>query len=148
MLGSRKNGGMEDEEVDITPMIDITFLMLIFFLVTSTPDQKTEIELAEALHGNAVSQRESIMFSIAFAGLEQSPVYAADGKIPEAALSDDLEKQDTEIQEEVSQGMSEGKENVIIKADKAVPYRNVDRIIKSVSKSEGIKIHLAVLDTE
>ena len=148
MLGTRNKGVVEDEEVDITPMIDITFLMLIFFLVTSTPDQKTSIELAEALHGNAVSQRESIVFSVAFAGLEQAPVFAADGKIPEAALSDDLEKQDEQIQEEVSAGMSEGKENVIIKADKAVTYRNIDRIIKSVSKSEGIKIHLAVLDTE
>lgn len=148
MLGSRNKGVVEDEEVDITPMIDITFLMLIFFLVTSTPDQKTSIELAEALHGNAVSQRESIVFSVAFAGLEQAPVFAADGKIPESALSDDLEKQDEQIQEEVSAGMSEGKENVIIKADKAVTYQNIDRIIKSVSKSEGIKIHLAVLDTE
>ena len=148
MLGTRNKGVVEDEEIDITPMIDITFLMLIFFLVTSTPDQKTSIELAEALHGNAVSQRESIVFSVAFAGLEQAPVFAADGKIPEAALSDDLEKQDEQIQEEVSAGMSEGKENVIIKADKAVTYRNIDRIIKSVSKSEGIKIHLAVLDTE
>lgn len=147
MFGQRKKSA-EDEEVDITPMIDITFLMLIFFLVTSTPDQKTEIELAEALHGSAVSQRESVVISVAFAGLAQSPVYGADGKIPEAILSDDLEKQKEQITELVSQGKDEGKTNVIIKADKAVAYRNIDRVIKSVSATEGIKLHLAVLDTE
>ncbi len=147
MFGQRKKSA-EDEEVDITPMIDITFLMLIFFLVTSTPDQKTEIELAEALHGSAVSQLESTIISIGFAGLEQSPVYGADGRIPEAILSEDFEKQKEQITKLVSQGLSEGKTNVIIKADKAVAYRNVDRVIKSISATEGIQLHLAVLDTE
>ncbi len=47
----------EDFEMDITPMIDITFLLLIFFLVCSTADQDTAIELAKARHGKAVGEQ-------------------------------------------------------------------------------------------
>lgn len=147
MFGKRKKM-VEEEDVDLTPMIDVTFLMLIFFMVTSTPDQKTEIKLAEALHGSAVSQRESVIISVAFAGLAECPVYGADGKIPSAILSSDLEKQKEQIIDLVTKGRDDGKTNVIIKADKAVAYRNIDRVIKSISATEGIKLHLAVLDSD
>jgi hypothetical protein len=32
----RKKAGIADADLDITPMIDVTFLLLIFFMVTST----------------------------------------------------------------------------------------------------------------
>jgi hypothetical protein len=32
-----------EEELDITPMIDVTFLLLIFFLVASIPDAQTSV---------------------------------------------------------------------------------------------------------
>ena len=47
--------------MDMTPMIDITFLLLIFFLVSSHPDQATSIALPKAQHGDAVSQRIDVL---------------------------------------------------------------------------------------
>lgn len=135
----------DDDEMDITPMIDITFLMLIFFLVTSTPDQQTAIELPEAQNGSPVSQLTSTVFTVADGGMEASPVYEADGKIEAHRLSEDEDKQKTEIKEAVEAGMLEDKSDVIIKADKAVRCREIDRVMKAVSKVEGIKIHLAIL---
>lgn len=129
-------------------MIDITFLMLIFFLVGSTPDQKTAIELPEALYGKAVAQLESVVFTIAEGGLDQSPVYEADGKLPEFLLSKNPEAQAEQIREAVARGKREGKNDVIIKADRGVTYRNVARVMSHISEIEGIKLHLAVLDTE
>ena len=41
----------QETELDITPMIDITFLLLIFFLVASTPDLQVEVKLPPARHG-------------------------------------------------------------------------------------------------
>lgn len=138
----------ESEDIDITPMIDVTFLMLIFFLVTSTPDQQTAIRLPEALHGNAVSQLESVVFTIAEGGLDAAPVYNADGKVPESILSSDLDRQAEQIREAVETGFRANKTDVIIKADRGVTYRNVSRVIASASQVEGIKLHLAVLDTD
>ena len=147
-ISGKKNANAEDEDIDITPMIDVTFLMLIFFLVTSTPDQQTAIELPPALHGEAVSQLESVIFTIAEGGLDNAPVYEADGKVPEFALSDDLDTQAEQIREAVEKGFLENKTDVVIKADRGVTYRNVARVISSVSQVEGIKLHLAVLDSE
>lgn len=147
MFGDRKKPKVDDE-VDITPMIDITFLMLIFFMVTSTPDKNSEIKLAEALHGDAVSQRDSTVITIAFAGFDQSPVYAADGVVPGAVLSEDFDTQTKQITDEVSKGLSDGKSNVIIKADRAVAYRHVDRVIKSISVTPGVQLYLAVLENQ
>ena len=38
----KKARAATDAEMDITPMIDVTFLMLIFFLVASTPDSRAD----------------------------------------------------------------------------------------------------------
>ena len=55
-LLSVRGRAREDVEMDITPMIDITFLLLIFFLVCSTADQETTIEMAKARHGKGVGE--------------------------------------------------------------------------------------------
>ena len=136
-----------DAEMDITPMIDITFLMLIFFLVASTPDQQTAIQLPKANHGVGVSQLHSVLFTVGEGGLDHAPVYAADGKIPKFQLSDSLGERNQQIRAAVEKGFLENKSNVVIKADKTVAFREVSRVIKEVSKIEGVKIHLAVLET-
>ena len=40
-----------DAEMDFTPMIDMVFLLLIFFLVASKIDQATSVKLPPARHG-------------------------------------------------------------------------------------------------
>lgn len=148
LAAAAKRRAEDDVEMDITPMIDITFLMLIFFLVGSTPDKQTAIELPDALYGKAVAQLDSVIFTVAQGGLERAPVFEADGKIPEAALSDDPDEQAKQIRDAVAAGKREGKTDVVIKADRGVAYRNVARVISHVSEVEGVKLHLAVLDTD
>ena len=129
-------------------MIDITFLLLIFFLVTSVPDEDTSISLPEALHGDAVSQLNAVVFTIAQGSAEFAPVYAADGKIAEFALPEDDQGRDAAIQEAVEAGIAESKTDVVVKADRGVPYRHVASVIASVSRVSGANLHVAVLDTE
>src|SRR3569623_691137 len=118
----------EDTEMDITPMIDCTFLLLIFFTVTSTPDAQTALNLAPAKHGVGVSQRDSIIISIADNGeSEPAAVYLADGKVGEP-LKGTNEAQAAEIRKANEEGMAEGKKNVLIKAEKGVMHRDVSRV--------------------
>jgi biopolymer transport protein ExbD len=145
MLPRRKR--REDAEMDITPMIDITFLLLIFFLVCSTPDQNTSFELAEARYGKGVSERNSIFITVSAERADPAPVYLADG-INGESLPNDPELQREQIKEAVEKGRSEAKENVIIKADRNVAHRDVASVIKAVSQVEGAKIHLAVLEAD
>ncbi len=146
-LGRKKASDGEDD-MDITPMIDITFLLLIFFLVTSTPDQETAVVLPEALHGDAVSQLESVIFTIGESGLDVAPVYAADGKIASALLPEQEEPRNAAIRGAVEDGMAENKTNVVIKADRGVAYRHVADVISAISQVPGANLHLAVLDTD
>lgn len=147
-LLSGRRRSEDGDDVDITPMIDITFLLLIFFLVSSTPDKDTAIKLPEALHGTAVSQLESTVFTLAQGGLDVAPLYAADGKLPEALLPEDPEARSEKVQQAVQEGLDENKTKVVIKADRAVPYRHVSDLINQVSEVEGIELFLAVLDTD
>ncbi len=139
---------LEDVEMDITPMIDITFLLLIFFLVCSTPDQDTAIEMAKARYGRGVGERNSVIITISDEGIESAPIYLADGMVGEP-LPNDPEIQNEKIVEAVKTGRRDlAKENVLIKADRNVAHREVSKVIKAVSRVEGAKIFLAVLESD
>jgi biopolymer transport protein ExbD len=144
----RKRRQQEDVDLDITPMIDMVFLLLIFFLVSSTPDQKTAIELPPAQHGVAVSQYDAVIFTLGEGGLGAAPAYAADGRIPGTELPDEAASRFQRIREIVEQGFRDDKTKVVIKGDKNVAHRDVAQVIKAASQVNGVQIHLAVLETE
>ena len=58
----------DDDEMDITPMIDITFLLLIFFVVCSKMDPTQMGKIPEAQNGIAISAKESAVVFIEPAG--------------------------------------------------------------------------------
>jgi biopolymer transport protein ExbD len=140
----RRRAAREEEDIDITPMIDLVFLLLIFFLVSSIPDQQTAIDLPSAAHGGSVSQVHSVLFTVADSG----SVYAADGRVPGKELPDDAQARRAKVRELVEAGVREDKTDVVIKGDKNVAHREIAELIKSVSQVNGIKIHLAVMDEE
>jgi len=147
-LGARKRP-QEDTEMDITPMIDCTFLLLIFFTVTSTPDAQTALNLAPAKYGVGISQRDSVIISIADNGESQpASVYLADGKVGEplpAAPAD----QEAAIRKAVEEGLAEGKQEVLIKAEQGVLHRDVARVAAAAGGvSDTIKLNLAVMESK
>jgi biopolymer transport protein ExbD len=139
----------DNAEMDITPMIDVTFLLLIFFLVCSTPDQQSSVDLPKARFGTGVDKKNSVVITVSDEGIDTAPVYLADGKIAAAKLTDDADVQANLIERAVLRGKEdENKENVLIKADGNVAHREIARVIKAVSRVEGTKIFLAVLESD
>lgn len=147
-LGKRKRP-QEDTEMDITPMIDCTFLLLIFFTVTSTPDAQTALNLAPAKYGVGVSQRDSIIISIADNGESQpASVYLADGKVGEP-LSGTPADQEAAIRKAVEEGLAEGKKDILIKAEQGVLHRDVSRVAAAAGGvSDTVKLNLAVMESK
>jgi biopolymer transport protein ExbD len=136
-----------DDEMDITPMIDMTFLLLIYFLVVTTPDMRTSIDLPRASHGGAVSQRTATVITVGESGGGPATVYLADGKVESALAAGELPQQRDAIAEHVRRGLQDdNRTDVVIKADRRVPHREVARVMRSASLVEGIKLHLAVLE--
>jgi biopolymer transport protein TolR len=54
----------QDSELDITPMIDITFLLLAFFVVASKMQEQAPIPLPYAKHGEAIAAKDAVMINI------------------------------------------------------------------------------------
>ena len=157
---------------NMTPMIDIVFLLLIFFLVASIPDMQVEADLPPARHGVGVNPRSAIVFTLAErAGRESARVYLSDGKsgqpIPadlagqDAAidralrgasgvlLPDDIGEQEAIIRRAVSTGFHrDGLTTVLLKAEKGVLHRDVARVAQAVADAdaEGIQLNLAVYE--
>jgi biopolymer transport protein ExbD len=137
-----------DAEMDITPMIDCVFLLLIFFIVCSTMEQQSPIDLAEARHGRAVGERDAIIISVLGGGAEAAPVYLADGPVKDPLPNDEGVQREKILAYIEDEQLKEAKTDVLIKADKNVAHRDVARVIKAVSQVEGISIHLAVAESE
>jgi biopolymer transport protein ExbD len=137
-----------DAEMDITPMIDCVFLLLIFFIVCSTMEEQSPIDLANARHGKAVGERESVVISVGKGGIDAAPVYLSDGTFGEPLPTDPDKQRDRIVQFIEEERSKEAKNDVLIKADRNVAHRDVAQVIKAVSQIEGVNIHLAVAESD
>lgn len=54
---ARRRGKYEDPEINITPMLDIVFIMLIFFIVTTSFTKETGANIVKPLAEQAVELR-------------------------------------------------------------------------------------------
>jgi biopolymer transport protein ExbD len=139
---------VDDTEMDITPMIDITFLLLIFFIVAARLDQQAPVKLPMARHGTAVSLKSSVILTLAKGSGPTAEVYLSDGKSPDRLLAGgDLEAQTAAITDFVAQELAAGKETVLIKAEKDVRHRDVARVSRAVGKVRK-DLYVAVMEEQ
>jgi biopolymer transport protein ExbD len=122
----------EDDEMDITPMIDITFLLLIFFIVCSTMDPTKIGTIPEADNGIAIAAKNSAVIFIN-PGPDDSVILSRyDG----SEFSRDEDDQATEIIEYITSEMEvtrgESKRQVMLFGDGQVKVGQVTRIQKII----------------
>ncbi|MEM8733655.1 MAG: biopolymer transporter ExbD [Planctomycetota bacterium] len=133
-----------DDEMDITPMIDITFLLLIFFLVSSKMNAEQAVDLPKARHGGVVAGKESVIILMKRGTGDEAEVLKGDA----SPFSSDIEQQNAEIAEYVQQGIDAGKKHVVIKAEGNVRHGEIGRVSEAISESmeEGELINIAVME--
>ncbi|MEM1067416.1 MAG: biopolymer transporter ExbD [Planctomycetota bacterium] len=122
----------EDDEMDITPMIDITFLLLIFFIVCSTMDPTKIGKIPEADNGTAISSKDSAVIYINPGPDDTVILSRFDG----TEFSRDEDDQVTEIieyiTEEMEQSLGRSKRHVMLFGDAEVKVGQVTRIQKII----------------
>jgi len=140
----RRKSAADEAEMDITPMIDITFLLLIFFLVSSKMTTPGDVSLPKARHGVGIGADNAVILTIDATG----KVYKGDNKDAANLVQGDDEAQAEEIAAYVDDVMlGQSKDHVLIKAAKDVKHRVVSRVAKAVGKSEVAEtLNVAVLD--
>lgn len=140
---------LEDAEMDITPMIDITFLLLIFFLVASRLDEDAPVELPKARYGTAVAEKSSIPITLAQGSGDTANIFLADGRAADKQVnSSDLIIQEQEIVRYIEENLTAGKEHVLIKAEKGVRHRDVARVSDAVGKAGSGDLYVAVMEVQ
>lgn len=156
LLRERRRRRRDDVEMDITPMIDIVFLLLIFFLVASNPETSANVEMPEAKFGVPVAGVDAVTLVVQRGEAGSVRVVSEDGV---EIASGDIEAQRDAIVQYVLQGLLSGsqggrpKTTVLVKGDRQLKQREVQRVIDAVSQArqevETLEVfHLGILETE
>lgn len=135
-----------DAELDITPMIDIVFLLLSFFVVVSKMDPKLFTDLPLSKNGKAVITQYTVVLIVKRAGTDEPEVFA--GEKAEGKFTTKGEELYNDIVKYVKD-QTEGNPkltSVVIKAEKGVKNRYVDPVFKAAKEGapEGFEIRTGV----
>jgi biopolymer transport protein ExbD len=128
---------VSDSETDITPMIDMVFLLLIFFLVASKIDESTSVKLPPARHGVSIAQENAIVVIIKKGAGNAVIVARRDG----TPFSTDLATQDEEIATYVEAGLAGSPpferpmDTIIVKAEGSVKEGEVARVAEAIGRA-------------
>jgi len=122
-------------KIDMTPMVDIAFLLLIFFMASSQfdPPQKAPIKLPDSHSNLKVPESDVLVFSID----KDSHLYWQLGKNPQEET--DLAYLETLVME---QRRRNPRIRVAIKADKDCDYGVMEDIMATMQKTNTITFSL------
>jgi biopolymer transport protein ExbD len=118
-----------DPTFNMSSMTDIVFLLLIFFMLTSTLVTVSAIDVLLPKAGGKTENNKSVAVSITSGSL----FYIDKTKVSAASLEREILK---------SVGVDK-KKTIIIRGDKDVPYKNVMQVIDIANKNK-LKMILAV----
>jgi len=136
----------EDAHFDITPMVDLVFMMNIFFLVTWVTATLAEVDLPAARHCTAADPDTSVIFTVVAGDNHKALVYL--GELREGKQLDDNAQFEERIRQFVEEGKGQGKNTVLVKAEKNVLLRDIVRISSAAMVIEGLGLKLAVLEKD
>jgi len=139
-------GKHDDAEFDITAMIDLVFMMNIYFLVTFITAAMGGLELPTANHCFALDPETAVTITVA-PGLDpQSVLVSIDGAADATPITN-AAQQEERIAEAVAAGAQAGKKAVLIRAEKTIRLREMGRLAVA-ARHEGITLHLAVMEKD
>lgn len=139
----------EDDDMDITPMIDVTFLLLIFFMLAARMDPSREIKLPVAEFAASVSSRDAIVLTLAETDSDRVDIYLNTGKSQESLLTVSApEAQEAAITDYIRKTKLERPEvtKVIIQAERKIAHREVNRVARIAQAAGEMPMYVAVME--
>jgi len=129
-----------DGEFDITPMIDVTFLLLIFFMVSSTMQGEPDIDIPPAQHSLGIDAAGAAVVTILAPAnsSESAQIILGDVKGQAGNLN--------EVKQYIESHVREGRLQVVIKAEGDVPHGLVEDVARQIKSVEGVEIFMGVGD--
>src|SRR5262245_13293866 len=135
-----------DAEFDITAMVDLVFMMNIYFLVTFITVALGEINLPTAAHASPLDRDTATVITV-LAGPDWRTVFVHLGEDRSGSPIADADDQMTQIANSVERAAAQGKKAVLIKAEKGIRLREIKRIAAAAAH-EGMSLHIAIVEKE
>lgn len=136
----------EPPEFDITAMVDLVFMMNIYFLVTFVTVSLSQVDLPAASHVAPLDADSSVVLTLTGGGDEPVVLYVGDREKGVPIRSP--EQQEASVKAAVEEGVAAGKSEVLLKAEKKVRLGDLFRISTAASAVEGVKLNVAVMEKE
>ncbi len=135
----RRNRSLPDTEIDITPMIDVTFQLLIFFMVTSTMQGNPPADLPPAKSGGSIEVAKVINVVVKPA--------AVSGEAPQIEINKEAVNLDElKLALEERAGARTDGIHVMILADRTMKNGDLNEIEVLLSEISGVTYHFGVQD--
>lgn len=136
-MRTRTKKQRESTEIDLTSLIDVIFLLLIFFMVATSFHEETrvlDIDLPRALNPKVITIDENVLSIMV---TKDNRIFLNNDEIEPSNLTDELN----------TRAKKTGFRNVIIKGDAETSYRNIVAVIDAANAVETKGISFAVLYT-
>ncbi len=129
-MARKRNRETEEASVDMTPMLDIVFIMLIFFIVTTSFVKEAGIEINRPKAANATTAKSANIFI----------AVRANGEVWMDKRVIDVERVGANIEKMLAEQPTD---TVVIQADKEAKHGTVVKVMDQI-KAAGIdKISIA-----
>ncbi len=135
-----------DDEIDITPMIDMTFLLLIFFILTSKMDGGSDVMLPRAKHGVPITPQDSVVITVKSNGNAAEFYLADETNVTQKLPQEDADAFQAAVQDYVTRGLAAGGKQVLIRGSRDIKHREIDRLLRAIGGVEGASAYVAVLE--
>ncbi len=129
----------QDVELDITPLIDVVFLLLIFFMVSTTFERESEINITLPEASKELTQAKPDSINVAIDA--QSRIYINGKELVNTQIST------------IKQGIYDALGNlpdapVVISADAATPHQMVIKVMDASRQLNLVRITFATRKTD
>jgi biopolymer transport protein ExbD len=135
-MNLRPQQSREQPEVNLTPLIDVVFLLLIFFMVSTTFQRQAEIEIELPEASAEPSETSEEMLEIV---IDTQGRYFLGG---EQVINTELDTLKRALEKAVA-AMESREPPVMIRADAATPHQAVIRAMDAASQLGLVHISLA-----
>ncbi len=142
-MNLRPNRQEENVEVNLTPLIDVVFLLLIFFMVTTTFDRhaKLKVSLPESSVKAVQQKQETLVLSIDAKG----NYFLNERQI----VNQQLDTLKHAIKKTIGQSTKDYSEvTLILRADANTPHQSVVRAMDAASQLGLTKLSIATVESQ
>ncbi|MEM9422039.1 MAG: biopolymer transporter ExbD [Pseudomonadota bacterium] len=129
----RSASGGEEEDVNVTPLLDIVFIMLIFFIVTSTFIKEPGVDIERPLAVTAETQKR---IGILVAITDEDEVWIDKRQVELGA-----------VRFEVGQLLKEAKGNVVLQADQGASSRLLIEVLQQIRDAGSPDVVVSTLES-